>query len=445
MNPQIFCDILFEQKGDVIINGIDFHIRILKYYEYFDSLFRFNPQIKEFQLSNSSNFIFSSACLMKFKKYLYKQQFKWSIDEIDIYFEYINLSKMFELNLDVYDKIFDENILSEITNYNKQYDLQIEYNSKFNDKIHRIYMCAYILTVINPLDINESLSNISIIQLLELNENHPESIYFLAFCHEIGFRTKKDLIIAHKLHEKNWIQYHYQKSFATMNRLSSVEINSEFKSLIKEKMIKFEHVENPLININDKKIMIYYIAEAFEHGLTINDEIIIPKNTTIACKLMLNNFTNNNCKFSMHQYAYYCQYGIGTQIDISNAMNLYKTCYEQYKHLRSLQNLAMCHIMSDIPEERNKGFEYYTKHHNIKPMYYEIGMCYQLGWGVEKNEEKAIAYYNDGYYNHNNERCLHALAVLYFKKDPIKSRELHEICLNKFDCKKSFYFLMEFV
>jgi TPR repeat protein len=425
MNTQIFCDILFEQKGDILINGIDFHKRILKQYEYFNKLFAFNLDNKKINLINSSGILFSSTCLKKFKQYLYKQSFYWNYIEIDTYFEYINFSKMFELHLDSYDKLYDENIQNEIKKYNEFHKLEFEYNPEFNDKIHRIYMCVNALIISDNIYLNRTLSNISIINLLELNDTHPESIHLLAFCHEIGLQTKKDIAKAHKLYEKNYTQNKYEKSFASMNRLSDSEVKSEFKHILKDKMKNFKLIIKEKMSERSKKIMIYYSALAFENGLIINNEVILPQNQQLACKIMLNNFELHDCKFSLNNYAYYCQYGIGTEIDTEKALNLYKLCYEKYNYSTSLKNMAVCHILSDIEEERKIGFEYYNKYHKKNSCYFELGLCYQMGCGVNKDEKKAIELYETGYqYDSEDKNCLYALAEIYQKTDIKKSQQL---------------------
>jgi len=49
--------------------------------------------------------------------------------------------------------------------------------------------------------------------------------------------------------------------------------------------------------------------------------------------------------------------------------------------------MAVCHILSDIEEERKIGFEYYNKYHKKNSCYFELGLCYQMGCDVNKDEK----------------------------------------------------------
>lgn len=439
MDKQIFCNILFKLPGGVLVNNVDFHKEVLEQKEYFSKLLNFNSDEKApIILLDSFGNQFSKQCLIKFKAYMHCQPVEWEADEFDLFIEYIKFSKMFNLKLDKYEEIYNDIITDEIAQYIKFSSFDYDYDSKFPDRVHRIYMQSYI----NIFHLNEDVKSPflpHIISLLSENTNHGPSQYLLAFCYEFGIQTLKNQKKARLIHQNNWSRQNYEPSKRSIDRLSDEELYCEFRSYDRDKILEFMHKERKMpLDQDTIKSILYHLGLAYQFGVGVK------KNQSRAAEIQMDNLIKNNCDKSLHACAYYSEYGIGMEWDLSKAIEYYNRLIITFKKDYFLESLGLCYIRNG---DEKKGFEclssYNTKT-NFGNSY--LGMCYEYGLGVPVDKKEAIKFYEKGLVKHEHpEELLFCLYLLAETKEGKNKYKFHKEAFEKYKYLRSLSKLIEMI
>lgn len=421
----LFGKILFEQRGDFVINGVCFHKEILKYNDYFDSLLKFNPYTSRIVLRNGCNDIFSEESMKILKMYMYGQLIKWCEFNVDLIIECANLAKMLCLQLVPYSAIFDENINTEMENLKvhrrKDVDTLIlcsTYSGKHCVRSQRIHNIALHLFLEQT---EEYLPKM--IELFKLNYDeykHEDSMFCLAICYKIGICCEISQSKFQNLLEEN-----------KNHELSIKFLNSEYK--IADMPLKPQHNGNNIGNI------LHYVHHVYRLGFIGNGKKIIDQDYVKMielCELSAFNYKN---KKSLHDLAMYYEYGIGLTMDKSIAAQLYEKNWNENQYHPSLYNLGILLTQNNTEEDNKIAFQHFAKcadgHYGFA--FAALGNCYELGIGVEKNIKEAFRNFEKGWIEYDDKACLYSLAELYRLGKGVeinleKSREYHRQCLFEF-------------
>lgn len=81
---QQIADLLFgEEKGNVEINGVDFHKFILNTQEYFKGFFNFKKDETKIKLANENEQVFSYESIIYLKRKLYCQEMEFKLETVE--------------------------------------------------------------------------------------------------------------------------------------------------------------------------------------------------------------------------------------------------------------------------------------------------------------------------------------------------------------------------
>ena len=99
---QHIINLLFEEKGNITINDLDFHKFILNDQDYFRGYFNFNKNEIEITLSNREQEPFSYYSIVYLKKKLYCQEIEFkleTVEDVKLIIELENLSDLLQIKI----------------------------------------------------------------------------------------------------------------------------------------------------------------------------------------------------------------------------------------------------------------------------------------------------------------------------------------------------------
>ncbi|CAB4411614.1 unnamed protein product [Rhizophagus irregularis] len=206
--------------------------------------------------------------------------------------------------------------------------------------------------------------------------------YNLGNCYRFGKGVEKDLFKAFEFYEKSsnngYLNAQFELGYCYSNGFGTV-LNIE-KACELYKIAAEKGHNNAQYNLS---LLLYSPGE----GINKVEKDLFEKVEKLA---------EEGCLDSQNQLGYYYNHGIGTKINKEMAFELYKIVAEK-DHSIAQNNLG---DLYKNDEEFKKAFYWYNKaaedSNNIIAQY-NVGQCYELGIGVDKNYSKAFNYYQKSY------------------------------------------------
>lgn len=187
----------------------------------------------------------------------------------------------------------------------------------------------------------------------------------------------------------------------------------------------YRHGKGTPVNI-DKAIELYrYGAEAGDKGcltelaLAYEEGDGVEADANMAVKYM-QQAAEQGYPYAMQAMGDYYQTGYGSILpDMKEALRWYEKAAEQ-KHAPALLRLGDYYLYDyGNLKDYARAFDYYRRAAEQDHISAGIGICYEMGFGVEQNGSKAFQYYAHGA-DEGNKQCLYRLAMCYMNGVGVK-------------------------